>query len=100
MGANPMNGRFISRKHQAKSGTIFIPLPRALWTVSLDGKCACHECAKLPQVPAYWDTLAVSVNPTPGKADVTWVVHYPEVHRVERNHMADEIDRQRAQTTT
>lgn len=58
--------------------SIFIPLPRELW-ISCDG-CCCKYCsakAGVSNPEAYWDTLAVSVDP---REQYTWTVHAPEFH--------------------
>lgn len=63
--------------------TIFIPLPRELWT-PIEGGCRCGFCAvtddsgdKIPG-PAFWDTLAVSTQELDRH---TWTVHAPELHK-------------------
>jgi hypothetical protein len=80
-GIRALNGASIVRR-EGKPGTIFIPLPRALWR-EIDGGCACRYCSADPKKsagPAYWDTLAVaSAKPAKGN-DTTWMVHYPELH--------------------
>lgn len=58
--------------------TIFIPLPSALWSES-SGQCICEFC-KADNSPGYWDTMAVSKNPE--NYEHTWLVHYPQLHRV------------------
>lgn len=81
--ANPLNGLSVDRRAAKDGNTLFVPLPRALWTVSLDGKCRCAHCAAEPGRVSYWDTLAISFATRTDEADTTWVVHRPE-HNPER----------------
>jgi len=88
MATSPFNG--LMAVHRGT--TIFIPLPRELWTV-IDGGYSCGVCREragiAPGVPftgtAYWDTLAVSTEPDRkgGKTSHTATVHYPELHAKE-----------------
>lgn len=80
---HPMNGLAVDRSRVAEGNTIFVPLPRELWTMSMDGQCGCQEC----ETPlgkrrvSYWDTLAMSASPEKHagvRNDTTWLVHRPE----------------------
>jgi hypothetical protein len=76
---NELNGlRVVRTKNVEGPGdTIFVPLPRALWSVSMVGACQCAHCRAVPGRVAYWDTLAVS---TREGSNYTWTVHRPEEH--------------------
>ncbi len=67
-----------SRSPGLDDSTIFIALPPSAWRVSFPDSpgCSCGKCNGV----AYWDTLAVGATPRKGQADVTWTVHYPELH--------------------
>lgn len=73
-----MNGRRVAER---RGNTLFIPLPRELWRPIEDSKCMCGYCTKHPDVPPYWDTLAVAQDPGTKRNDTTWVVHAPEIAR-------------------
>ena len=87
-----MSGIQITRTKSKRTDevTIFIPLPVELWrpcwtdsTVLSEG-CSCEVC-KADGSAGYWDTIAISANPT--KAELnrvayehTVVVHHPALH--------------------
>jgi hypothetical protein len=68
-----LNGAPITRR----KGVILIPLPRAAWRSC--GACACYHCK---DTEGYWDTLAIAPT-APERSDTTWMVHAPELHRVQ-----------------
>jgi hypothetical protein len=80
---HPMNGLTVDRSRVAEGNTVFIPLPRELWTICGD-RCGCQHCEtpKGAMRVAYWDTLAMTADPNlrDGGRDVTWLVHRPEGH--------------------
>jgi hypothetical protein len=71
-----LNGSIIKRS--ADGSTIFVKLPRTAWR-EIDGGCSCDFCKKVPGRKAYWDTLAISKEPT-GGLETAWTVHQPEGH--------------------
>ena len=77
-----LNGRRVVRRPstvKGEIGTIFIPLPRELWTPTGMGKCYCPTCKG--EVEAYWDTLAIGASTLePKQADTAWTVHAPNLH--------------------
>jgi hypothetical protein len=68
-----MSRRFPSTKVTRVDNTIFIPLPREMWTPA--GTCNCPVCKG---AECFWDTLAVGKGKS--DRDYTWTVHYPELH--------------------
>lgn len=81
---NPMNGVQVTRR----GNTIFVPLPRKLWTEASVSACNCPHCSTCPGRVGYWDTLAITQTPAESPmnagdrwgASFTWTVHYPEIN--------------------
>ena len=70
---------YVIRRH----GTIFAPLPRAMWR-RIEHACCCRHCDPKdgqPRRAPYWDTLAIAAKAPSNRADLTWTVHAPEMHR-------------------
>ncbi len=75
-----LNGIRVSRVKKS----IFIPLPKALWTY-IGSPCFCPYCLGHPGI---WDTLAVSTSKKDGH---TWLIHAPELHGAKLKEPCDEF---------
>jgi hypothetical protein len=63
-------------------GTIFLPLPAALWRLCDEDGCGCIcETCRADGSRGYWDTIAIAKDaPGRGYNDFTHLVHYPALH--------------------
>lgn len=64
------------RVHHLKdyTGASYVPLPRALWQSA--GRCDCSVCKGKE---GFYDTLGVPHQNGPNGAQLTWLLHWPEL---------------------